>query len=213
MCLFSVKADNLFFQWPKPESNNKRPTAVGVRLSSDSSVIDLFTKHGNMCRFSTTSCSFLLQNQPGDSKHTGASAALSRQRHTLEAAMIPSKWQKKRKKKGISSLTEDGKPGGTFRTFFVWTSERERKATKQYVRVLTGHFYFLLNRSFWFDLLGFNRSAREERARPLLPPASIHLQRVLSLHQARHNKMQKIKRQSTKRTGLIFFFFFSWSVW
>lgn len=121
--------------------------------------------------------------------------------------------KKKEKKKGISSLTEDGKPGGTFRTFFVWTSERERKATKQYVRVLTGHFYFLLNRSFWFDLLGFNRSAREERARPLLPPASIHLQRVLSLHQARHNKMQKIKRQSTKRTGLIFFFFFSWSVW
>lgn len=114
------------------------------------------------------------------------------------------------KKQGISSLTEDGKPGGTFRTFFVWTSERERKSTKQYMRVLTGHFYFLLNRSFWFDLLGFNRSAGEERARPLFPPASIHLQRVLSLHQARHNKMQKIKRQSGKRTGLIFF---SWSVW
>lgn len=32
-----------------------------------------------------------------------------------------------KKKKGMLSLTEDGKPGGTFRTFFVWTSRREKR--------------------------------------------------------------------------------------
>lgn len=30
-------------------------------------------------------------------------------------------------KKGMLSLTEDGKPGGTFRTFFVWMSKRKKK--------------------------------------------------------------------------------------
>lgn len=133
MCLFSVKADNLFFQWPKPESNNKRPTAVGVRLSSDSSVIDLFTKHGNMCRFSTTSCSFLLQNQPGDSKHTGASAALSRQRHTLEAAMIPSKWQKKRKKKR-HIITYWGRQAGRDLPHFFCVNLWKRKKGNKTIR-------------------------------------------------------------------------------
>lgn len=161
-----------------------------------------------MCRFSTTSCFFCSKASSVIPNIQGRQRPFS-----VSDTHLKHQWYHRndtRKKKGISSLTEDGKPGGTFRTFFVWTSERERKSTKQYMRVLTGHFYFLLNRSFWFDLLGFNRSAGEERARPLFPPASIHLQRVLSLHQARHNKMQKIKRQSGKRTGLIFF---SWSVW
>lgn len=31
------------------------------------------------------------------------------------------------KKKDMLSLTEDGKPGGTFRTFFVWMSNRKKK--------------------------------------------------------------------------------------
>lgn len=29
------------------------------------------------------------------------------------------------------SLTEDGKPGGTFRTFFVWMSEREKEGKEK----------------------------------------------------------------------------------
>ena len=47
-------------------------------------------------------------------------------------------------KKGILSLTEDGKPGGTFRTFFGWTSEREiKKRNKTIHEGLTGQEAFI----------------------------------------------------------------------
>lgn len=41
------------------------------------------------------------------------------------------------------SLTEDGKPGGTFRTFFVWTSRREKEANKTTHEGLTGREAFI----------------------------------------------------------------------
>ena len=45
------------------------------------------------------------------------------QQHTLKAAIIPNNNNNNNynynKERGMLSLTEDGKPGGTFRTFFV----------------------------------------------------------------------------------------------
>lgn len=41
------------------------------------------------------------------------------------------------------SLTEDGKPGGTFRTFFVWMSKRGGKNNKTIDEGLPGKVAFI----------------------------------------------------------------------
>lgn len=46
-------------------------------------------------------------------------------------------------KKSMLSLTEDGKPGGTFRTFFVWMSKRGGKNNKTIDEGLPGKVAFI----------------------------------------------------------------------
>lgn len=88
-------------------------------------------------------------------QHAGASAAFSSATHTWSSDNT----SKIIRKKGMLSLTEDGKPGGTFRTFFVWTSEREKKSNKTIHEGLTGQVAFIsFKRRFWFYLFEFNRS-------------------------------------------------------
>lgn len=115
------------------------------------------------------------------------------------------------------SLTEDGRPGGTFRTFFGWISEREgeKKNVKQYVRVYQAGFYlpFWKGGPCWICLNIIDQPGRKERGRLTFPTAvDLFTKEAFTANKRDTMQMQKIKRQDTKSTGPgVFFFLFSFS--
>lgn len=131
---------------------------------------------------------FLLQKQLTDSKP----AAFSRSRdNTLQII----------KKKAMLSLTEDGRPGGTFRTFFVWISERGEKRQNN-AWGFNRHFMCLLEGCSEFDLFKINRLPKEEREQghpPTTPTPYIYKESF-------HCKKREIKTEHKKDRAAFFLF-------